>query len=91
MTGAGVLECKNVLEETEGDLEKAAQVLRERGLAKADKRQECDSREPVVRFALQGILCSAVGRSVLTSLFPNTVAQRALLSQPTGLAPVWSR
>lgn len=38
MTGAGVLECKNTLVETEGDLEEAAQRLREKGLAKAAKK-----------------------------------------------------
>jgi elongation factor Ts len=38
MTGAGVLECKNALVDTEGDLEKAAQLLREKGLAKAAKK-----------------------------------------------------
>jgi elongation factor Ts len=38
MTGAGILECKNALVDTEGDLEKAAQMLREKGLAKAAKK-----------------------------------------------------
>jgi elongation factor Ts len=38
MTGAGILECKNALVDTEGDLEKAAQILREKGLAKAAKK-----------------------------------------------------
>jgi elongation factor Ts len=38
MTGAGILECKNVLVETEGDADKAAQMLREKGLAKAAKK-----------------------------------------------------
>jgi elongation factor Ts len=38
MTGAGILECKNVLVESEGDIEKAAQMLREKGLAKAAKK-----------------------------------------------------
>ena len=38
MTGAGVLECKNVLVETQGDMDEAAQTLRERGLAKAAKK-----------------------------------------------------
>ena len=37
-TGAGVMECKRALEETDGDLEKAALVLRERGQAAAAKR-----------------------------------------------------
>ena len=38
VTGAGILECKNALVETEGDLEGAAQMLREKGLAKAAKK-----------------------------------------------------
>jgi elongation factor Ts len=38
MTGAGILECKNVLVETEGNVDKAAQMLREKGLAKAAKK-----------------------------------------------------
>ena len=37
-SGAGVMECKRALEETDGDLEKAAAVLRERGQAAAAKR-----------------------------------------------------
>jgi elongation factor Ts len=39
-TGAGVLECKKALEETGGDMEKAAAILHERGLAKAAKRAD---------------------------------------------------
>jgi elongation factor Ts len=38
MTGAGILECKNALVDSEGDLEKAANMLREKGLAKAAKK-----------------------------------------------------
>jgi elongation factor Ts len=38
MTGAGILECKNALVETEGNVEKAAEMLREKGLAKAAKK-----------------------------------------------------
>jgi elongation factor Ts len=37
-TGAGILECKNALVETEGNLEKAVEMLREKGLAKAAKK-----------------------------------------------------
>jgi elongation factor Ts len=37
-TGAGVMECKRALEEADGDIEKAAAVLRERGQAAAAKR-----------------------------------------------------
>jgi elongation factor Ts len=38
MTGAGILECKNALVDTEGDVDKAASMLREKGLAKAAKK-----------------------------------------------------
>src|SRR5437763_1262250 len=37
-TGAGMMDCKKALEETAGDLEKAVDVLRTKGAAKADKR-----------------------------------------------------
>ena len=37
-TGAGMMECKKVLTETDGDLEKASELLRERGIAKAAKK-----------------------------------------------------
>jgi elongation factor Ts len=47
-TGAGVLECKNVLEETQGDIEKATQVLRERGLAKAAKKVGREANEGLI-------------------------------------------
>ncbi len=38
MSGAGMMDCKNALEEAEGDLEKAFTILREKGIAKAGKR-----------------------------------------------------
>jgi elongation factor Ts len=47
-TGAGVLECKNVLEETQGDIEKATQILRERGLAKAAKKVGREANEGLI-------------------------------------------
>ena len=36
-TGAGMMDCKKVLTETDGDMEKAAELLRERGIAKASR------------------------------------------------------
>ena len=38
MTGAGMMECKKVLEEANGDKDKAAELLRERGVVKAAKK-----------------------------------------------------
>ncbi len=38
-TGAGMMDCKKALSECDGDLEKAIEVLREKGLAAAAKNQ----------------------------------------------------
>ena len=48
MTGAGMMDVKNTLEETSGDLDKAAQLLRERGIAKASKKADREAREGFV-------------------------------------------
>ena len=40
MTGAGMMECKKALTETNGDLQKAVEELRKSGIAKAEKRAE---------------------------------------------------
>jgi elongation factor Ts len=44
-TGAGVLECRKALEQTGGDLDKAAAFLREKGLVKAAKKAERVARD----------------------------------------------
>jgi elongation factor Ts len=45
MTGAGMMDCKRALEEAEGDLDKAGQLLRERGIAAAQKRAGREAKE----------------------------------------------
>ena len=47
-TGAGMMDCKKVLTETDGDLEKAAELLRERGIAKAAKKSGRVAAEGIV-------------------------------------------
>jgi len=47
-TGAGMMDCKKALEETDGDLEKAVDVLRMKGAAKADKRAGREASEGVI-------------------------------------------
>jgi len=47
-TGAGILDCKKVLVETEGDLEKAVKILRERGMAKAEKKTSRTAKEGLI-------------------------------------------
>lgn len=45
MTSAGMLDCKKALEETDGDIKKAAELLRERGIAKAVKKMDRSAAE----------------------------------------------
>lgn len=47
-TSAGVMECKQALQEAGGDPDKASEILRERGLAKAEKKMD--------RVASQGLI-----------------------------------
>lgn len=47
-TGAGMMECKRALVETQGDLEAAAELMRKQGLAKADKKASRIAAEGVV-------------------------------------------
>jgi len=44
-TGAGIMECKKALTETKGDLEKAIDLLRQKGIAKAAKKAERETSE----------------------------------------------
>jgi len=53
-TGAGMMDCKRVLQDAEGDLKRAAELLRERGLAKAGKREGRVTSEGVIAIALSG-------------------------------------
>jgi elongation factor Ts len=48
MTGAGMMDCKKALAEADGDLEKAVDVLRAKGAAKAAKRAEKSANEGVI-------------------------------------------
>ncbi len=47
-TGAGMMDCKKVLTETDGDMEKAIELLRERGIAKAAKKSGRVAAEGIV-------------------------------------------
>lgn len=59
-TGAGMMDCKKALTATEGDLEKAVDWLREKGIAKAEKKSG--------RIAAEG-LCNAVEKGNEAILF----------------------
>jgi len=53
-TGAGMMDCKRVLADAKGDLDRAAELLRERGLAKAVKREGRATSEGAIAIALDG-------------------------------------
>src|SRR5207237_7633291 len=52
ISGAGMMDCKNALEEAGGDVEKAYTILREKGIAKAAKRADRATGQGVVESYL---------------------------------------
>lgn len=56
MSGAGMMDCKNALEEAGGDIDKAAEVLRKKGIVKAAKRAEKIVAEGIVVLKTDGNL-----------------------------------
>lgn len=59
-TGAGMMDCKNALTEANGDMEKAVEVLREKGLAKAAKKAGRIAAEGLVDTFVDGNIASIV-------------------------------
>jgi len=53
-TGAGVLDCRKVLEQADGDFARAVEILREKGLAKAAKRADRETFEGVLDLYSHG-------------------------------------
>jgi elongation factor Ts len=47
-TGAGMMECKKALQDTDGDIDKAIENLRKKGIAKAEKRGGRETSEGVI-------------------------------------------
>ncbi len=52
-TGAGMLDCKKALEQTNGDIEKAVDFLREKGLAKAQSKQGRTAADGLARIFIE--------------------------------------
>lgn len=50
--GAGMVDCKKALEEAEGDIEKAVEILRKKGIAKAAKRGEREAHEGIIKIGV---------------------------------------
>lgn len=63
-SGAGMLDCKKALTDADGDMEKAAELLRERGIAKAVKKEGRIAAEGVVG----AYVCEKCGTGVLLEI-----------------------
>jgi elongation factor Ts len=93
-TGAGMMECKKALVETQGDLDAAAELMRKTGLAKADKKAARVAAEGTVAIERSGshavlveVNCETdfVARSDEFQAFAKDVARVALDGSPSGL------
>ncbi|MBU0647288.1 translation elongation factor Ts [Patescibacteria group bacterium] len=51
-TGAGMVDCKNALTEAGGDIDKAVDILRKKGIAKANKRGDRETSEGIIKIAV---------------------------------------
>ena len=51
-TGAGIGDCKKALDESSGDIEKAIEILRKKGITKAAKRSDRETSEGIVKFLI---------------------------------------
>jgi elongation factor Ts len=90
-TGAGMMECKKALVETQGDLDAAAELMRKTGLAKADKKAARVAAEGTVAAersgnsaALVEVNCETdfVARSDEFQAFARELAKTALANSP---------
>jgi elongation factor Ts len=53
-TGAGVMDCKRALQDADGDLEQARRLLRERGIAKAERRTDREVEQGLIHCYVHG-------------------------------------
>jgi elongation factor Ts len=100
-TGAGMMECKKSLVETDGDLDAAAELMRKQGLAKADKKASRVAAEGVIATATSADGKAAVlvevnsetdfvARGDDFTAFAKEVAQVALAGKPADVAALSS-
>jgi len=77
-TGVGMMECKRALGESDGDLDRAVEVLRERGLAKAVKRSGRATSEGTVAVSLGDRVAGIVELGCETDFVAKTPDFQAL-------------
>jgi elongation factor Ts len=91
-TGAGMMDCKRALEDAQGDAAKAGDLLRERGLAKAVKKEGRATSEGTIGMALEGSAGALVELACETDFVAKTDdfigLARDLARHVAALAPV---
>ena len=94
LTGAGMLDCKNALVETEGDIKKAIDWLREKGIAKAAKKESRIAAEGLAKIVVEGNTAVMVEINSETDFVAkndkflamlNTVANTILAGKPANV------
>jgi len=85
-TGAGILDSKKALQETQGDMERAIELLREKGLARAAKKAEREAKDGVIeaRLSADGMRAVLVEVNCETDFVARTEAFRALTADLAG-------
>jgi len=80
LTGAGMLDCKKALEQTGGELDKAKEILRQRGIAIAEKKATQETRQGLVEAYIHpdGRLGALVELNCQTDFVARTDDFRAL-------------
>ena len=94
-TGAGFMDCKRALQETGGDVDRAVQLLRERGIAAAAKKSDREAREGLISSYIH--TGGRVGVLIEVNCETDFVARndqfqklvRDLAIQVAGLNPQW--
>ncbi len=80
-TGAGMMDCKRALSDAGGDSERAMELLRERGLAKAGKRAGRATSEGAIGVSLNSTVAAIVELGCETDFVARTEEYQALVQQ----------
>src|SRR5690606_19214143 len=80
-TGAGMMDCKKALTETDGDIEAAVELLRQKGLAKAAQREDRENNEGAVALAAEGNRAAIVELRCETDFSAKSDAFLSLVDQ----------
>ncbi|MGJ5712105.1 translation elongation factor Ts [Staphylococcus auricularis] len=80
-TGAGMMDCKKALTETDGDMDKAIDYLRENGIAKAAKKADRIAAEGLVHVEIEGNTASIVEINSETDFVARNEGFQALVKE----------